>query len=115
MGKLIPYAVALGGKKLDCYGDKLAEMYARYGAKATGRVAFNDQYAPEGWDGNERPDVYAMVMPKSFDDLVKSYNGNAQVNASDVKQFKSYDSMIRERNKHVPKGRADNSMALISG
>lgn len=103
MGKLIPYAVALGGKKLDCYGNKLAEMYARYGARATGRVLFNDEYAPDGWDGKERPDVFAMVMPKSFGELIKNYDRNAIVDAKRTKLFSSYDGMIRDRNKYVPK------------
>ena len=115
MGKLIPYAVELGGKKLDCFGDKLAAMYGRYGAKPTGRVAFNDKYAPDGWDGQERPDVYAMVMPSSLDGVISSYNRDAEVVASKVKLFKSYDSMIRNRNKYVPKGRTGNTLALTSG
>ena len=33
---------------LDCF-EPLAAVYARYGFEETGRVAFDWQYAPEGW------------------------------------------------------------------
>jgi len=116
LGKLIPYAVALGGKKLDCYGEKLAGMYARYGAKATGRVKFNDQYAPEGWDGSERPDVFAMVLPKSLGEVISKHNDMARVEGDNVKLHKSYDAMIKARNKEVPKGGTNrNTLGLTSG
>ena len=115
MGKLIPYAIALGGRKLDCFGDKLAEMYARYGAKPTGRVKFDDNYAPDGWDGSERPDVYAMTLPSSLNESIKNYKRDTIVDANKVKLFKSYGGMIKDRNKHVPKSRADYSLGLLSG
>ena len=48
-------------------------MYARYGARATGKVAFNSEYAPADWDGKSYPNVVAMVLPKSVEDVIYTY------------------------------------------
>lgn len=58
----IPQAVALGGNKLDCYGADLAKLYARYGFEPVARVAFNPEYANDGWTADKgSPDIYFMM------------------------------------------------------
>lgn len=45
---------------LDCFAP-LAAVYGRYGFEETGRVAFDWQYAPEGWQADMgEPDVVFM-------------------------------------------------------
>lgn len=105
LGKLLPFAVAAGGRKLDCFGGGLQNMYAQYGAKATGQTPFNDEYAPEGWDESEgRPPVVAMTLPRSLDELVKAYDKGATVDMSKVRVFKGddgYDKMIDDRDRRL--------------
>lgn len=58
----IPQAVALGGNKLDCYGADLVKLYARYGFEPVARVAFNPEYANDGWTADKgSPDIYFMM------------------------------------------------------
>ncbi len=108
LSKLLPYAVAAGGRKLDCFADGLQDMYAAYGARATGQTPFNDEYAPDGWDAGEgRPPVVAMTLPNSLNALVKAYNPNAKVDMKKVKTFKGedgYDRMIDDRNRQMRGG-----------
>ena len=101
MGSLIPFAIAHGGKKLDCFAQdsvrNLPNLYARYGAKATGKVAFNPDYAPPGWDGESKPPVVAMTLPRTIDAMEKAYDREAYVDLKKVKTYKSYDRMLKAR------------------
>lgn len=116
MAKLIPYAVANGGRKLDCFGGGLQDMYARYGAKATGKTPFNEEYAPDGWDRSMgKPDVVAMTLPSSLDELVKSYDKNAKVNMGRVRSFSDYDKMIDHRDSVLARRRGSSAMGLLAG
>ena len=108
MGKLIPFAVAHGGRKLDCYGGGLQNMYARFGAKAKGKVAFNAEYAPYLWrrqseefrnNAANRPDVVAMTLPKSLTSLIRQYDRDARVDLSKVRTYAEYDDMTRARDR----------------
>ena len=69
----IPQAVALGGNKLDCYGADLVKLYARYGFEPVARVAFNPEYANDGWTADKgSPDIYFMMHNgDSADTVVK--------------------------------------------
>lgn len=93
LGKIIPFAVAMGGRRLDCFGGGLQNMYARYGAVPTGKTNFNEQYAPPGWDGKSKHPIVAMRLPDSLEDVVKVYNKNAKVNLNKVRYYASYDDM----------------------
>lgn len=54
-------ALSAGGNKLDCYGEKLARMYAAYGFEPVARVEFNKTYANPGWDASKgEPFIYVM-------------------------------------------------------
>lgn len=59
---LIPTAIANGGKKLDCYGDTLVDIYSKFGFEPVARVAFDPEFANDGWDASKgTPDIYFMV------------------------------------------------------
>lgn len=64
---MIATAVSLGGKKLDCFDTVLPSIYAQEGFVETGRMQWDDQYKPDGWEyetytsfNDGRPDVVFM-------------------------------------------------------
>lgn len=70
---LINEAVANGGRRLDAFDTVLPGLYGRHGFRATGRVKWNDQFAPDTWDydlynehNQGRPDVVFMVHDPSY-------------------------------------------------
>lgn len=114
MAKLIPFAVAHGGRKLDAYAKRvdtgLHNQYARFGAKATGRVAFNAEYAPNLWkakdaafkdDPRNRPDVVAMTLPRSLGALIRAWDADRKIDIDKVRMFGDYDDMIRDRDMRI--------------
>ncbi len=108
LAKLLPYAVAAGGRKLDCFADGLQDMYAQYGARATGQTPFNDEFAPDGWNESEgRPPVVAMTLPRSLNELIKSYNPDAKVDMKKVKTYygdDGYTKMTDARDRQMARG-----------
>jgi len=69
---IITMARAMGGTKMDCFGDKLLNMYERLGYKVVARIPFTDKYIEKHDDGtavnpeeqillDERPDVYVLM------------------------------------------------------
>ncbi|ALX67274.1 VG15 protein [Microbacterium sp. XT11] len=65
---LLAYAVSQGGNRLDAFETYLPKVYAREGFRPVARLAFDDEYAPDGWDydayaqwNNGRPDVIFFV------------------------------------------------------
>lgn len=73
----IPQAVALGGNKLDCYGADLVKLYARYGFEPVARVAFNPEYANDGWTADKgSPDIYFMIHNGDSADAVVQNMGS---------------------------------------
>ena len=109
LGKLLPFAVANGGRKLDCFGKGLQDMYARYGAKATGQTPFSEEAAPDDWDKKDKPPVVAMTLPDSLDELIKSYNPNAKIDMGSVRVFDNYKKMINDRDKALLRRGAQNT------
>lgn len=64
---LMRQAVAEGGRTLDAFDTYLPKVYARCGFVETGRLAWDDKYAPADWDysafeqwNGGRPDVVLM-------------------------------------------------------
>ncbi len=54
-------AVERGADRLDCFDGFLPAFYARHGFRETGRVPWDDQYAPSAWNpADGRPDVVYM-------------------------------------------------------
>ena len=56
-------AIAEGGVTLDCFDPFLPQYYHQFGFEETGRLGFNRDYAPEGWDYDNygEPDVVLMA------------------------------------------------------
>jgi len=58
-------AIAHGGTKLDCFEGFLSEQfYPSLGFKESGRLKWDDQYAPSGWNHgrDDSPDIVFMAM-----------------------------------------------------
>ncbi|WP_336883047.1 hypothetical protein [Rhodococcus globerulus] len=65
---MIRQATRLGGNRLDCFDTVLPTLYADAGFVPVARLAWNDDYAPDGWDYQQfgrfnggRPDVVFMA------------------------------------------------------
>ena len=65
---MIRQATRLGGHRLDCFDTVLPKLYADAGFVPVARLAWNDDYAPNGWDYQQfsrfnggRPDVVFMA------------------------------------------------------
>lgn len=68
-------AIENGGRKLDCYGIGLVNNYNTFGFEPVARVAWNPEYAPEGWTYGPK-DVYVMKLSDGVDaDAVKARLG----------------------------------------
>lgn len=59
-------AIENGGRKLDCYGIGLVNNYNTFGFEPVARVAWNPEYAPEGWTYGPK-DVYVMKLSDGVD------------------------------------------------
>ncbi|TSD40495.1 hypothetical protein FFI94_032930 [Rhodococcus sp. KBS0724] len=65
---MLRQATALGGHRLDCFDTVLPKLYSDAGFVPVARLAWNDDYAPDGWDYQQfsrfnggRPDVVFMA------------------------------------------------------
>ncbi|WP_287164555.1 hypothetical protein [Rhodococcus sp. (in: high G+C Gram-positive bacteria)] len=65
---MLRQATRLGGNRLDCFDTVLPKLYADAGFVPVARLAWNDDYAPDGWDYQQfgrfnggRPDVVFMA------------------------------------------------------
>ena len=56
-------AVKNGATTLDAFDGHLPALYSKHGFVPTGRMKFNDEYAPKGWDYAKygRPDIVSMA------------------------------------------------------
>ena len=114
MAKLIPVAIAAGGRRLDFFAAGLHNMYGRHGGQMTGRVAFNREFAPDGWKaGMVEPDVAMMTLPTSLREWEKAYDGSRRVEVTAAKLYGSWDDMdaatekaLAERAKREGMGRS---------
>lgn len=76
---LIPQAISEGGNKLDCYGEKLVDIYSRFGFVPVARVEFNAEYANPGWTPDKgTPYVYVMMHNGDSADTVVENIGKYQ-------------------------------------
>lgn len=76
----IPLAIANGGTKLDCYGEGLVRLYAKYGFIPVAKTKFDPKYANPGWTQDKgTPDIYFMMHNgDSVDTVVENY-GNYHI------------------------------------
>ena len=65
---MLRQATTLGGRRLDCFDTVLPTLYADAGFVPVARLAWNDDYAPGGWDYQQfdtfnggRPDAVFMT------------------------------------------------------
>ena len=70
---MLQAAVQAGGTKLDAFDTYLPDIYESVGFRPVARLAWNDDYAPEGWDkdvfkkyNNGEPDVVFFVHDPSY-------------------------------------------------
>lgn len=80
--QLMIQAVANGGTKLDCFDGGLRRMYSSVGFVPVARVAFNEEYAPPGWnfERDGKPDVVFWVHNGDDADVVAQKYGKTVEN-----------------------------------
>ena len=110
MEKLMFTALNNGGVKCDCYAEWLHNLYSRYGGVATGRVPFNEEYAPDEWKAMpeeyrrvHKPDVVAMIFPKGVIAAARDFNPYSKINLFDVPEYDDYMEMIDDRDAMLEK------------
>lgn len=98
---ILALAVQQGGRKLDAFDTVLPGLYSRNGFRAVARLAWNDQYAPDGWDkatfakfNKGEPDVVFMVYDPEHAQPYK---------AGDGKRVTSYDEGVAAQSEALKK------------
>lgn len=113
MPNIMAFASARGGRKLDCYGGGLQNMYAKYGAKAIGKVEWDDSLAPSDWDGRTRLPVVAMTLPKGLSAMMRNYNPSREINLDRVKTYDDWDRMMSDRERVLRRGSGNTIAAAL--
>lgn len=123
-------AIENGGRKLDCYGIDLVQNYNKFGFEPVARVAWNPEYAPDGWTYGPK-DVYVMKLVDGLDaDGVKARLGFSESDGGfhkwtqpeldalpemDYDAALAYrDSLLEQSAKPVANRRADVDTGVIS-
>lgn len=123
-------AIENGGRKLDCYGIDLVQNYNKFGFEPVARVAWNPEYAPDGWTYGPK-DVYVMKLADGLDaDGVKARLGFSESDGGfhkwtqpeldalpemDYDEALAYrDSLFEQSAKPVANRRADVDTGVIS-
>ena len=78
--QLMIQAVANGGNKLDCFDGNLRNIYSSVGFVPVARVAFNEEYAPDGWnyERDGKPDVVFWIHNGDDADVVAQKYGKGE-------------------------------------
>ncbi len=70
---MLQLALQMGGRKLDAFDTVLPTLYGANGMRPVARIAWDDEFAPEGWDkkvfakfNNGEPDVVFMVYDPDY-------------------------------------------------
>ncbi|GEM_PF-1551220 len=73
----IVQAIEQGARTLDAFDGVLPELYAQYGYAVTGRMKFNDAFAPPNWNyaRDGRPDVVFMAYQGGARESIKNRVG----------------------------------------
>ena len=108
---MMPIAIEQGGDRLDCYGEGLAKLYAKYGFEPVARVEFNKTYANEGWSPDKgEPYIYVMKHNGDSADTVAQKMGtypkitDDQLAALPTYGKNDYDAAIAYRDSLMGKG-----------
>ncbi len=114
--QILPLAVANGGVKLDCYGERLVSLYERNGFVPVARVKFDPAQANPGWTPDKgSPDIYFMMHNgDSADTMVQNYgkyrlSTPEELNALPVM---SYDEAAAYRDKLISKQRDSDTTSV---
>jgi hypothetical protein len=96
---LIELAVSAGGTKLDAFDTVLAHFYAPHGFVVASRMAWNNEFKPEGWDkqtfsafNNGEPDVVFMARDDAYMGSYKSTDG---------KSVTEYDNAVKAQSEAI--------------
>ena len=108
---MMPIAIEQGGDRLDCYGEGLAKLYAKYGFEPVARVEFNKTYANEGWTPDKgEPYIYVMKHNGDSADTVSRKMGtypkitDDQLAALPTYGKNDYDAALAYRDSLMGKG-----------
>lgn len=108
---MMPIAIEQGGDRLDCYGEGLAKLYAKYGFEPVARVEFNKTYANEGWTPDKgEPYIYVMKHNGDSADTVAQKMGtypkitDDQLGALPTYGKNDYDAALAYRDSLMGKG-----------
>lgn len=108
---MMPIAIEQGGDRLDCYGEGLAKLYAKYGFEPVARVEFNKTYANEGWTPDKgEPYIYVMKHNGDSADTVAQKMGtypkitDDQLEALPTYGKNDYDAALAYRDSLMGKG-----------
>lgn len=70
--KLIGWAIENGGRKCDCYANGLHGLYSMFGGRPISQTPFNEDFAPDGWDGQRGP-VITFIFPETAEEALTTY------------------------------------------
>ena len=108
---MMPIAIEQGGDRLDCYGEGLVNLYAKYGFEPVARVEFNPEYANDGWTPDKgTPYIYVMKHNGDSADTVVDKMGtypkytDAQLDALPTYGKDDYDGAMAYRDSLMQKG-----------
>lgn len=97
---MLPIALEMGGNKLDNFDGALSKFYAQFGFVPVAKVAFNDEYAPEGWnyERDGRPDVIFWMHNGDSPSAVVDKQGTYDTpDTSNLPLFTDYDAAYEYR------------------
>ena len=83
-GDAVIDAIKNGATTLDRFNIHLTDFYTRYGFVVTGRMKFNDEFAPKDWDYelDKRPDIMFMAYQggdrATIENRIGTFNGPSQ-------------------------------------
>lgn len=93
---MLALAVQKGGRKLDAFDTVLPELYSKNGFRAASRLAWKDEFAPQGWNkdtykafNSGEPDVVFMVYDPQYVNAAPPYSKTDGIRAQD------YDDAVR--------------------
>lgn len=114
--QILPTAVENGGVKLDCYGERLVNLYEDNGFVPVARVEFNPEYANPGWTADKgSPDIYFMMHNGDSPDTIVQKQGKYQLSTQEELNelpVMSYDEAAAYRDKLISKQRGSDTTSV---
>ena len=115
---ILPQALAVGGVKLDCYGEGLVKLYSQFGFAPVARVEFSEEYANDGWNESKgRPYTYFMMHNgDSVDTVINNMGKYKSYTAEELNRLPTFrkeeyyaayayrDELLAQRQLDLPQG-----------